>query len=848
MEILIVDDGPANLRLLRAVLESDDHAVHEANDGIEALEILEKEKIELIISDILMPRMDGYRLCGEVKKSRRFRNIPFVFYTATYTSPSDRKLCLDLGADKYLVKPAPSEEILAIVQEVTSRKTRKAKTPISRADAETITKEYNESLVYKLEEKNIALTEANAELVATRNRLEHLLGHSPIVIYGLRIEGETITPHAVSENVRRFLGFEPAETLSYEWWFNQLHPDDRAHAEASIAETLAQGASRTEYRIFHRDGSLRWVDDHRRLIKDESGTPVEFVGAWSDITERKRAEEALRALNDQFCRQEQALANLTRLHVLHSGDLNSANRQITEVVARTLDVQRVSIWRYEPGRKSLLCKELFEAQSDSHSSGIVLHAKDFPSYFKALEEADVIAAHNAHADPRTAEFSKTYLTPLGINSMMDAPIHLKGSVAGVICCEHVGPCREWSSAEQTFVISVANLVSLLLSQVEQQKLEEQFRQAQKMEAIGQLAGGIAHDFNNILGAILGYTGMAQMEVSDPVVQEYLDQVNKGSRRAADLVTQILAFSRQQEQERQPAQLKFIVSEALKLLRASVPASIKFEQSLKNTPAVLANPTAIHQVVMNLGTNAWHAMRDTPGTLRVELASFFVDPDFAAAHPDLQPGSYVRLSVIDTGSGMDRATVQRIFEPFFTTKAPGEGTGLGLAAVHGIMKSHDGGITVYSQPGEGTTFHLYFPIYETQVPESTGAVQPIPRGAGERILFVDDEEPLANVGRTMLERLGYAVTTETNVLNAIQLFRETPDAFDLVITDLTMPGLDGVKFGLQLLEMRPDLRIILTTGYSGNMTQEKVRDLGFCELLLKPNTARSLGQAVHRVLG
>jgi PAS domain S-box-containing protein len=383
----------------------------------------------------------------------------------------------------------------------------------------------------------------------------------------------------------------------------------------------------------------------------------------------------------------------------------------------------------------------------------------------------------------------------------------------------------------------------------QMQFEARLRQEQKMESIGQLAGGIAHDFNNILSCIIGYMYLAKIAAADhPAIMANLEHISKASDRAIDLVSQILTFSRQNKPEREPVELNRVVLEALKLLRASVPATIRIQTELRETPAVLANATAIHQVIMNLGTNAMHAMRDQPGTLKVEMGVLEVDEDFVRTHPDLHPGRHVKLSVSDTGCGMDRATVEHIFEPFYTTKDVGEGTGLGLAVVHGIMKTHDGGISVDSQPGAGTTFHLYFPVLETTaVTPKIEEATPISRGRGERILLVDDEEVLASLGQQILEGLGYRVTKTSSVLEAIAIVRTRAEPFDLVITDLAMPVMDGVKLGEQLLQIQPHLPIILTTGFSGSMTAEKVRALGFRELLGKPSTARTLGETVQRVL-
>ena len=396
--------------------------------------------------------------------------------------------------------------------------------------------------------------------------------------------------------------------------------------------------------------------------------------------------------------------------------------------------------------------------------------------------------------------------------------------------------------------TIVNYVAVKRDVTREMRLEARINQAQKMESIGQLAGGIAHDFNNILAAIMGYLDLAKLAAAkNPDLQDYLEQIAKATDRAVDLVRQILTFSRQNKPERKPIKLNHVVLEALKLLRASVPANIRIITELTETPTVLADASAIHQVIMNLGTNAWHAMRDKPGTLKVEMGVLDVDENVVNKNPDLHPGRYVQLSVSDTGCGMDHATLEHIFEPFFTTKAQGEGTGLGLSVVHGIMKSHDGGISVYSELGVGTAFHLYFPVFTTEPVAAAIETKLIPRGHGERILLVDDEEALTQMGKQILDQLGYTVTTTNSVMAAVAIVRAQTKPFDLVITDLAMPIMDGIKLGTQLLKIQPDLPIILTTGFSGLITAEKLRALGFRELLNKPSTIRTLGETVHRVL-
>jgi PAS domain S-box-containing protein len=383
----------------------------------------------------------------------------------------------------------------------------------------------------------------------------------------------------------------------------------------------------------------------------------------------------------------------------------------------------------------------------------------------------------------------------------------------------------------------------------QRKLEEQFLQAQKMEAIGTLAGGIAHDFNNILAAITGYAELGKMAAKDlPKVREYLDTILQAGNRAIGLVKQILTFSRQQEQTRETVQLREVVDESVKLLRATIPATIEFNISLAaDASPVLADVNQIHQVVMNLGTNAWHAMKDKPGRLNIKLENFTVDAAMSETHNQLRPRPYVRLSVSDTGCGMPQAVMKHIFEPFYTTKPRGEGTGLGLSVVHGIMQSHDGTITVYSQIGEGTVFHLYFPVHESEVRVASAPDAPAPHGDGKRILFVDDEEVLATLGAKNLTHLGYKVETKTSPAEALEAFRANPSQYDLVITDQNMTGMTGVDFAKLLLEIRPNIPIILTTGYSPKLSLKIVQAMGIRDLLPKPHTIQLLARTVQRAL-
>jgi PAS domain S-box-containing protein len=381
----------------------------------------------------------------------------------------------------------------------------------------------------------------------------------------------------------------------------------------------------------------------------------------------------------------------------------------------------------------------------------------------------------------------------------------------------------------------------------QKKMEAQLQTAQKMEAIGTLAGGIAHDFNNILFGVIGYTEIALSEIEkDTTLYENLQEVLLAGERAKDLVKQILTFSRQTEQDRKPVQVKTIVKEVLKLLRASLPTTIEIRQEIKSDSLVLADPTQIHQILMNLCTNAEHAMRDKGGVLDIMLSDVELDRDFAAGHPDIEPGTFARLTVSDSGHGIPSHSLDRIFDPFFTTKNSSEGTGMGLSVVHGIVGSNGGTITVSSESGQGSTFDVYLPVIERSVVPQIIDEEFIPTGT-ERILFVDDEQTIVNIGQQILESLGYDVTTRTSSKDALELFKTQANTFDLVITDMTMPKMTGDILTRELIRIKPDIPVILCTGFSAKMDDQKAKTQGIKAFILKPIVKREIAEIIRKVL-
>jgi PAS domain S-box-containing protein len=420
----------------------------------------------------------------------------------------------------------------------------------------------------------------------------------------------------------------------------------------------------------------------------------------------------------------------------------------------------------------------------------------------------------------------------------------------VVCEWFNAPLRDAGGRVAGYLSMVHDVTERQQAEEERARLEADLRQAQRIQSLGTLAGGIAHDFNNVLTAIVGNVEVAAAALpADHRAQRSLAHIAAASARAADLVKRILTFSRRQDTQRRPVRLQAIVEEALTLLRASLPAVIDLRtRFVPDAPEVLADPTQVHQVVMNLGTNAAHAMGRAAGCLEVALDTVLVEAATPGRPPDLADGRYVVLSVSDTGCGMDAATQERIFEPFFTTKPAGEGTGLGLSVVHGIMKSHEGAIAVDSRPGAGTTFRLYFPAAAAGAPPTAVAPPPAEvRGHGEHVVYVDDEEAVVYMAGRILERLGYRVSGFTDARQALDAFRMLPDAVDAVVTDLAMPGLSGLELAHEIRRLRPDVPVVLTSGYVRAEDVPMLRELPLTDFVLKPDTVTALGPTLHRLL-
>jgi PAS domain S-box-containing protein len=419
---------------------------------------------------------------------------------------------------------------------------------------------------------------------------------------------------------------------------------------------------------------------------------------------------------------------------------------------------------------------------------------------------------------------------------------------------HAFPIFDQAESVKQIIKHVIDITERKKIESVKSKVEAQLRHAQKMEAIGTLAGGIAHDFNNILAAIMGYTEIALLnlkgknQVQTDRIQRDMKEVLQAAHRAKDLVKQILSFSRHgQDIEMRPISLEAIIDEVMKLIRASLPSTIDLRQEVQCVSSqVVGNASQIHQVILNLCTNSAQALGENPGVLTIRLNDVYVDSEFTKLHPDIKPGAYIKLSVIDTGHGIDATTIERIFEPYFTTKETGKGSGLGLAIVQSIVKAHGGMITVYSEVGKCTVFDVFLPKIEKEVQQEPEDESPLPRGS-EHILLVDDEEILVKMIGRMLEGLGYRVTTSTDCADAISLMANDPDLFGIVITDYTMPLMTGVALKNEIRKIRPDIPIILCTGYSERISEEKAKAMGIQAFMMKPLSTRSIANTIRKIL-
>ena len=598
------------------------------------------------------------------------------------------------------------------------------------------------------------------------------------------------------------LGYENDELPNdFSIWETLTNPEDAERSWKMQNELINKQRDRfeIEFRMKHKDG--HWVDilSRAKAIFDKDDTAIRIVGTHVDISERKTSEKELKKQRDLF------------------------ELVINSVPARIF-------WK-DLNLVYLGCNIHFAKDSGMKKPEDVIGKDDYNLVWK--KNADEYRADDelviSTGKPKL-NYEEGFLNREGKKVWwMTSKMPLRssdGKIIGIIAISENITERKKTKKDKTI-------------------LESKLQQAQKMESIGTLAGGIAHDFNNILSSIIGFSELALGDAEKGTdLEDDLQEIRNAGLRAKDLVKQILTFARQTDEEVKPIQVNVITFEVLKFIKSSIPSTIQINDKIESDSLIMGSPTQIHQVLMNLCTNAAYAMEENGGILEISVNDTMID--MMAMIPNLRPGDYIEIKVTDTGMGISPQHIHTIFEPYFTTKPVGEGTGMGLAVVHGIVESYGGKILVNSTIGQGTCFTIYLPITKKRKVHTHSAKKDLPLGT-ENILFVDDEAPIAKMGSKVLEQIGYSVTTRTSSVEALELFRSKPQAFDLVITDMTMPNMTGDKMAAKMMKIRSDIPVVLCTGYSKKISKESAADIGIKALVYKPVVKADLAKTVRKVL-
>ncbi len=645
----------------------------------------------------------------------------------------------------------------------------------------------------------------------------------------------------VNEAWVRMTGYSLEEAIGRNSRFLQGPATDRPTLQR-MRQCLREGqVFRGEILNYRKDGTSFWNDLEIRPVRGDENVITHYVGTCTDVTERRH----FRA-QSEF--EEVVLKKLARGQRLDD---------VLQVVAQTIEKQfpalRVGIYLVDQEDKSLIARcapslpvAFFElghgVAVDPH--GVLCAASAATGQMVVEPSLENLPESELRTQALSLGFRAAWSTP--ITSASDSPI-------GTLIAYCNAPRRP-TEAERSFCQVAAGLAAIAIERWLDEELrghlERQLRRAQKMEAVGTLAGGIAHDFNNILTGIFGFVQLAREDLPpDHSANTWLEEVMAAAMRARDVVRQILTFSRQQEQEVAPCDIAGVTEEAIKLISSMLPSTIEveFRSPPKHMPVVRADPVQVHQAMVNLCTNAWHAMPEGAGKITVELIDTTLPRDGLTTPTEIKDGRYVCIAVRDNGEGMSPPMLDRIFEPFFTTKPTGKGSGLGLAVVHGIMQAQNGGVLVESTEGKGSSFYLAFPVEETPAPEPPPAKPVIVKGDGQSLLLVDDEKPIVGWLRALLKRSGYTVEGHTQPVEALAAFEANPQGFDLVLTDLTMPGLTGVDLARRIRKIRADIPVVLMSGYDDIAAPDHLFDAGISEVLRKPLMAETLTTAIARVL-
>jgi two-component system cell cycle sensor histidine kinase/response regulator CckA len=932
LRVLVADDDENHRRLLSAALATEGYETVEAVDGVDALEKLRSGGFDAVISDVLMPRMDGYRLGYEIRRSAELQNTRIIVYSRTYTSLADERMALRAGADRFLRNPLGTEMILRALRDAThTRRQRKAAVPPLTELATC--REYSEVLVGRLESANLRLESANRKLEASRKRLARaneeirekeervrlLLDSTAEGIYGLDLDGNFTFCNAAGlamlgyASARELLGRNAHTSIRHTRADGESYPMDESGVFRAIREN--RGSHAEDEILWRTDGTSFSTESWSYPVRKD-GTLVGAVVTFLDITERKRAEEAIRNLAAIVESSEDAIigkaldGTITTWNVgaerLYGWPSSEAVGQPVgfQIPPDRRDEMRVILAKIRRGesikhletvrlRKNGDRIEVSLTVSSIHgAAGEVVGASSIArditerkhaekelrkseERFRRLFDSNTIGISVADLGGQILESNDAYLAMIGYtreellsgvvrwDDMTPAEYREKDQIA-VEQLQRTGVAQPYEKelirkdgTRTPLLIGIAMLeasegstIAYTVDLSSRRQLEEQFRQAQKMEAVGKLAGGVAHDFNNLLTVILGYSDLLAEKLDPGSLQsEELDEIRTAGERAASLTRQLLAFSRQQVLERKVLDVNDLIADVEKMLRRLIGEDVELVTVL--SPAlrrVFADAGQLEQVIMNLAVNARDAMPHG-GRLTIETENVELDEAYARLHATVRPGSYVMIAVSDTGVGMNGETLAHMFEPFFTTKERGKGTGLGLATVYGIVKQSGGYVWVYSEVGKGTTFKIYLPLVEEGAEtEPVPAAEPAALHGSETVLLVEDEQSVRTLSRSILEGYGYTVLEAASGKEGLEVARHYARPIDLVLTDVVMPEMGGSDMASRLEALRPGVRVLYMSGY----TDDAVFRHGLLEkgrvFLQKPFTPETLARKVREALG
>ncbi len=806
-DLLIVDDDQRNLMFLSELLRRKGYKVRIATDGELALRAIQARAPDLILLDIKMPGISGNDLLKTLKKNTKFTQIP-VIMVSILSETEDIVTAFKSGCVDYITKPFRAEEVIIRVDNQLRIKRYQEELQDAKLFLEDRVRERTKELNKAYQE----LQKAEKAIRESENRLQIIFDNAPVIMMLLNDKTEVVMMNqtgliTAGKPLEKIIGSRSGDILSCVRSFQKPQGCELSNeCKNCVIRNTVEDTFVTNKNFYKVEAKLRIIKNNEEIenitvlistsiVNPDS--PKTVLVSIDDITERKIAEEKLKQNELRY----RSLFDNNKMVMLLINPKNG------DIIDANFSAVRYYGWSYE----ELTNKNISEINC--------LSKTEITDEIKAATNEN---RNNFHLKHRRAD-----------NSVKDVEVY------------------SWPITlfNKNLLYSIVyDITDRIKTEKEKNKLQERLIQSQKMEAIGNLAGGIAHDFNNILFPIIGMSELLLEDLS-PASNEYenAQEILNAGKRGSALVKQILSFSRQAEQRKRPVRIQLVLNEVLKLIRATIPSSIELHQNIQqDCGMVLADATQLHQVVMNIITNAYHAVEDIGGEITVKLKEVYLDSDSPPGNL-IPSGRYALLSILDNGHGMTSELMSKIFEPYFTTKEQGKGTGLGLAVVHGIINEYKGDIKVYSEAGIGTTFNIYLPLIEKQTAHKITDVPERHETGDEHILLVDDDVSIAKLEKQILERLGYKVTMRLSSIDALEAFKAKPDTFDLVISDMTMPNLTGDQLAKELRMIKPDIPVIICTGFSERMNKENAAAAGIDGFLMKPIVISELAKMVRKVL-